>query len=142
MATDFISTTCGHEIAQDATIITIMKLTRKQKAFADKLIEHPKMSATQALRETYDIKQEGSTARTMAAQNLAKPSIQVYLEQHVDKAKLRVITLVDSEKEEIALRASEAVLDRALGKATQRTESVSVSLNFGMDLSGVTTPQD
>ena len=119
-----------------------MKLTRKQKAFADALINDPKISATQAALKTYGKPEKPTTyatANDIARTNLQNPSIQVYLEQHVDKAKFKVIELIDSEKEEIALRASEAVMDRALGKATQRTENVSVSLSFGMDLTGTTS---
>ncbi len=113
------------------------KLTRKQKAFADKIIENPKISAAQAVRETYPIKQEGSTARTMASQNLANPSIQLYLNEHVEKAKNKVVTLVDSEREEIALNASKDILDRVHGKATQRIESHSTSVNLNLSLQDI-----
>jgi phage terminase small subunit len=115
-------------------------LTLKQKAFADELLNNPKQSATKAVLKTYGTTKD-YVAKNIASENLAKPNIQVYLEQHVDKAKYRVIELIDSDKEEIALRAADSVLDRALGKATQRTESVSVSLNFGMDLTSVAEEQ-
>jgi phage terminase small subunit len=113
-----------------------MKLTRKQKAFADHLIAHPKDSATKAVRATYN-PTTYDTERALASQNLSNPQIQIYLEKHVDKAKDKVIQLIDSDKEEIALRASDSILNRALGMPTQRTENTSVSLNFGMDLGSV-----
>lgn len=113
-----------------------IKITRKQKAFADHLIENPKDSATEAAAQTYNTTSRGSAA-IVAHENLMKPNVQIYLSQHVDKARMKVLELIDSDKDEIALRASDSVLDRALGKATQRTEQISVSLSFGMDLSGV-----
>ena|ERR1035437_8940403 len=110
-----------------------LKLTRKQKAFADHLLNNPQHSATEAAAQTYEVSSRKS-AEVIASENLRRPPIQIYLEEHIDKAKIKVVELIGSEKEDIALRASESVLDRALGKATQRTEQISVSLNFGMDL--------
>lgn len=96
-------------------------LTRKQKAFADQLIANPKMSATKAALETYNTEKD-YVAKNIASENLTKPNIQLYMDEHIQKAKNRVVDLVDSEKEDIALRASDSILDRALGKATQRIE--------------------
>lgn len=110
-----------------------MKLTRKQKAFANHLINNPKDSATKAVEATYKINGNES-ARAIASQNLAKPSIQLYLDEHIDKAKNRVVQLIDSDKEEIALRASDSVLDRALGKAVQRSEVQVSGVVIGIDL--------
>lgn len=114
-----------------------MKLTRKQKAFADHLINNPKDSATEAAAQTYDVANRHS-AKVIASQNLTSPSVQVYLEKHVDKAKFKVIQLIDSDKESIALQASESVLDRALGKAIQRSEVHSTSVNLNLDLTSIT----
>jgi phage terminase small subunit len=117
-----------------------MKLTRKQKAFADTLINNPKISATQAAAQTYNTTTRGSAAIT-AHENLLKPNVQLYLSAHIDKAKNRIVTLVDSDKEEIALRASDSILDRALGKATQRIEQHSTSVNLNLDLTNITEKQ-
>jgi phage terminase small subunit len=113
------------------------KLTRKQKAFADHLINNPKQSATKAVQATYNTK-DYSTAGSIAVENLQKPAIQLYLDDHIQKAKNRIITLVDSEKEEIALRASDSILDRSLGKAVQRSEVQSTSVNLNLDLTTIT----
>lgn len=112
-------------------------LTRKQKAFADYLINNPKQSATKAAQATYNVSTK-QTAEVIASENLSKPPIQIYLNQHIDKAKNRIVTLVDSNKEDIALRASDSILDRALGKATQRVETQSTSVNLNLDLTQVT----
>lgn len=109
------------------------KLTRKQKAFADTLINNPKLSATKAALKTYNTT-DRTTASVIATENLAKPSIQIYLDKHIEKAKSKVVQLIDSDKEEIALRAADSVLDRALGKATQRTEVTTQGITLNIDL--------
>lgn len=114
-----------------------MKLTRKQKAFAQHLLNNPKDSATEAAAQAYDIKKR-HTAEQIAHENLRKPDIQLYLNEHVDKAKNRIVTLVDSQKEEIALRASDSILDRTLGKATQRTEQTTTTVSLSLSLKDIT----
>ena len=56
-------------------------LTRKQKAFADKLLEDPKISATQAVKETYNVSTNHS-AEVIANENLSKPEIMRYLQEN------------------------------------------------------------
>lgn len=116
-----------------------MKLTRKQKAFADHLLSEPKDSATEAAAQTYAVASRKS-AEVIASENLRNPAIQFYLEEHVDKAKLKVVELIDSDKEEIGLRASEAVLNRALGMPTQRTEVQSTGVTLVIDLTNSLNP--
>lgn len=120
---------------------TSTKLTHKQKAWADYLINNPKDSGTEAAAQTYNVSNRKS-AEVIASENLRRPSIQLYLEEHIDKAKYRMITLVDSEKEDIALRASDSILDRALGKATQKIEQHSTSVNLNLDLTNITSEQE
>jgi phage terminase small subunit len=113
-----------------------MKLTRKQKAFADELLSNPKLSATKAALRTYNTV-DRSTASVIATENLAKPSIQIYMDEHVDRAKNRIVTLVESDREEIALNASKDILDRVHGKATQKIESTSTSVNLNLSLTDI-----
>ena len=113
-------------------------LTRKQKNFADELLNNPKQSATRAVLKTYDTSSQ-HTAEQIAYENLRKPDVVIYLKNHVDKAKNRVVKLIDSEKEDIALRASESVLDRALGKPVQRSEVHASSVNLNLSLTDITT---
>ena len=118
-----------------------MKLTRKQKAFADVLLGNPKISATKAALQTYgkpDRPTTYDTASQIAAENLQKPSIQIYMEEHVDKARNKIVTLVNSERDEIALNASKDILDRVHGKATQRVETSSTSVNLNLSLTDIT----
>ena len=114
-----------------------MKLTRKQKAFADHLINNPRDSATDAVKVTYK-SSDYASQRAIASQNLTKPAIQFYLEEHVDKAKLKVVELINADKEEIQLRASESVLNRALGMPTQRTENHSTVVELNLNLKDIT----
>ncbi len=102
------------------------KLTRKQKAWADTYIANPKAPLTDIARQTYNVT-EASTASEISRQNLKKPEIQIYLESHIDKAKSRIIQLIDSDREDIALRASQDVIDRTHGKPTQIQQSQSIS---------------
>jgi phage terminase small subunit len=116
------------------------KLTRKQKAFADTLLNNPKISGTQAALQTYgkpDKPATYGTAQQLAYDNLMKPNIQIYMEEHVDKAKNKIVTLVNSDREEIALNASKDILDRVHGKATQRIEQHSTSVNLNLSLQDV-----
>jgi phage terminase small subunit len=110
-------------------------LTRKQKAFADYLINNPKESATEAATQTY--KGNRKSAEVIASENLRKPPIQIYLNSHIDKAKSRVVSLIDSDKEEIALKASDSVLDRALGKPLTRGVHLNATVNLEQALNSL-----
>lgn len=125
-----------------------MKLTRKQKAFADHLLNNPKDSATEAAAQTYNVSTRDS-AEVIASENLSRPSIQLYLEEHIDKAKETVVDIMNNSrilKDEpahgrLALEASKEILDRNLGKATQRVETHSTSVNLNLDLTSITDQQ-
>lgn len=112
------------------------KLTRKQKDFADYLISNPKEPATNAVMQAYAVKSR-EVAKSMASENLAKPNIVLYLDEHVDKAKRKIVDLVGSDKEDIALRASTDILDRTHGKATQQVEHKVQSININIDLTAI-----
>lgn len=118
----------------DQTTKTPVKLTRKQKAFADHLLANPKDSATKAIQEAYNVANR-QTAAVMANENLNKPNVMLYLDAHIDKAKNRIVSLIDSDKEDIALRASDSILDRSLGKAIQRSEVTTQGVSITIDLS-------
>lgn len=55
-----------------------MKITQKQKAFADYYIELG--NATEAYKKAYNCKNDG-TARTESSKNLAKPNIKNYIDE-------------------------------------------------------------
>lgn len=109
------------------------KLTRKQKAFVDTLIANPKMSVTKVVEQTYNVN-NARTASVIGAENLAKPNILAHLHASSERAEARIVELVESEKEEIALRASADILDRVHGKATQRVEQTTTGVTLTIDL--------
>lgn len=104
-------------------------LTRKQRAFADKILDNPKISNTQAYVEAYgndNVKTAGK-----AAHNLMKnPKVLQYMETYAPQAERRIIELTQSENERIALDASRDILDRTKGKAIARTESMNVNVSI------------
>lgn len=73
-------------------------------------------------------------ARVNASNLLKKPEAQLYLNEHIDKAKLTVVELLDSEKDDIRLRSAQDVLDRSHGKATQKIEQSSIGVTLTIDL--------
>lgn len=132
---------------QGSTLLNEMpKLTRKQKAFADYLIENPKASSTKAVQETYNTGSY-SSAGVQAYDNLKNPKIQKYLGIHADRAENTVIEVMDYSKKlgktgtregasyaSVALASAKEVLDRVYGKSTQRTEVISKSVSVSIDL--------
>ena len=120
------------------------KLTYKQKTFADKIINNPKDSATEAAATTYKVTNRHS-AEQIAYENLRKPEIVSYLNRHLKDAETTVLNVMyNSEKMKdepqhanIAIRSAEMVMDRVIGKPTQRVEQQSTSVNINLDLTGV-----
>ena len=121
-----------------------LKLTRKQKAFADHLIANPKHSATEAATQTYQVSNR-KTAEVIASENLRKPSIQNYLAKYDDMAQITVVDVMQNSRSlkdepahaRVALDSAKDVLDRLHGKATQRVETQSTSVNLNLDLSQI-----
>lgn len=119
----------------------VIGLTRKQKAFADALIADKKISATKVAQKVYgkpDRDMTYDTASSIASENLRKPEIMVYMQLHSGKAENRIVELIDSKREEIALQASKDVLDRVHGKATQRIEQTTKGVIININLSDST----
>lgn len=112
-------------------------LKRNSKKILDIIAGQEAQNASQAYKMVH---KEASdlTARNNVSQLLKKPEAQIYLQRHTDKARNRVVELVDSSKEEVALNASKDVLDRVFGKATQRTETHSTVVNLNLSLQDVT----
>lgn len=108
------------------------KLTRKEKAWADYTIQHPKSSGTEASLQTYNTT-DRNTAAVIAAKNIRKDNIQLYLDKHINRAQ-EVITgfmdLKDSEniqEKRLAYDSATQIIDRVAGKPTQIQQSQSIS---------------
>lgn len=133
---------------QEQQVVQEVKLTRKQKAFADELIKNPKISATQAVKQTYNTTTDNSASQ-IATANLRNPHVQIYLKTHADKAITDMIEIAEYSKQlgktgtkegasyaSVAVSVNRDILDRVHGKATQRTEVISKSVSVNIDLTG------
>lgn len=97
------------------------KLTRKQKEFCKEIQDWT--NPTQAALKVYDTT-DYSTAWAIASENLKKPKIKEFLDEHVQDAKSMIYVLSQTaEKEETRLKASQDIIDRIEGKATQRIKA-------------------
>jgi phage terminase small subunit len=127
---------------------TLKPLTRKQQIFVQHLIDHPKASAKSAAQAAYNVTTEKS-AEVIASENLRKPEIVAYLENHAQDAKSTLLEVMRYSKEHgktfskegaayaaVAVNASKDVLDRVYGKAKQQVEINSTAVTLSIDLSG------
>jgi hypothetical protein len=106
------------------------------KATVDLLNDNPKMNQTEAWIRTHGTTSRAS-ARATASKVLARPNVKIYKDNAVKSAKTRIVQLVKSNNESIALKASQDILDRTEGKAVQRTESTGKVVEVKLDLTGV-----
>lgn len=83
-----------------------------------------------------------NTARTTVQELMTKPAATIYLQQHVDKARGKIVELLDKGKDEIQLRAAQDILDREYGKAKQTTEVTSTGISLNIDLTSALTEAD
>lgn len=124
---------------QSTKLAKSLRLKPKTKQMADLLMSNPELSQTKAYLQTHNTNNV-DTARTEASKTLSKPNVQIYMDKHINKAKTRIVELIDSDKPDIALRASQDILDRSHGKATVIQESntyTDIHITLGTD-----TPQD
>lgn len=117
-----------------------MTLKTNSKRILDIIAGQEAKNATAAYKAVHPTASD-ITARTDAYKLLKKPEAQIYLQNHIDKARNKIVELVDSDKQEISLKASQDVLDRTQGKATQRIEAQSTSVNIVIDLGSNTSPE-
>lgn len=97
---------------------------------------NPKLSQTEAYIRTH-MTENRKVAGIEASKLLKKPSVQIYKDSAVRKAKKRVVSLVSSDNEQIALKASQDIIDRTEGKAQQKESTVSRVVRVEVDLTGV-----
>lgn len=112
-----------------------MTLKRNSIQILDIIAGQEAQNATAAYKLVHPAAND-NTARANSYKLMAKPEAQIYLQKHIDKARSKIVSLVDSQKENIALLASQDILDREHGKARQTTEVRSTSVAFSIDLSG------
>jgi phage terminase small subunit len=121
------------DLAMEAT----PKLTRKQSAFVQYLLENPKDSATKAAIAAYNVTTPHS-AEVMAQENMRKPAIMAVLADHAIEAENTVVEFMKQRDDKrLAFDASRDLLDRTHGKATQRMEVQSTAVSITIDLTGM-----
>lgn len=113
-----------------------LNIKPKTRQLVDNLIANPKLTQTQAYIDLHKTENR-KTAAIAASKLLQKPSVQIYRDSAISKAKRRIVSLVDSNNESIALKASDSILDRSLGKAVQRTETEGRTVHVSLDVSGL-----
>ena len=112
-----------------------MAIKPKTKAMADKLLSDPKTSATQAYIDTHKTTNR-NTAKVNSTRLLQKPEVKIYMQQHITLARNKIVELATTaSKEDTQLKASQDILDRAIGKAIQKTETTNTNLNLNVETS-------
>jgi hypothetical protein len=115
-------------------------LTRKQKAYADYKLSHPKESNTKAALETYNT-QDRTTASAIAAGNEKNQAVKSYLLKHSK----RIEDLITDKTYELTskddlnsvvegLKNARWMHDKIHGKATQKTELTVKTVELALDL--------
>lgn len=117
-------------------LIKQLGLKPKTVEMLELMENNPKLSQTEAYIQTHATNNR-KVASVEASRLLAKPTVQIYKNSIIKKAKRRIGTLIDSTNESIALKASQDVIDRTEGKAVQKTESTQKTVSVKLDLSGV-----
>jgi hypothetical protein len=108
----------------------------KTKAFIDLMLADPKLSASEAYRLVHKTNSP-ETSKVNASKLLTKTNVQIYKDSAVGKAKRRIVQLVSSDNESIALKAAQDIIDRTSGKAVQKSDITSRTVEVKLDLSGV-----
>lgn len=127
---------------KQATEFKTPKLTRKQALFVKQMIDNPKQSATEAVRQVYNTKTNGS-ARAVASENLTKPNIIMALEEHANLFESVIVGTVrdwgnaeGTRKREIALDAAKFGHDKIFGKATVKIQQSTSVVQIAINLTG------
>lgn len=118
-----------------------MALKENSKRILDIISTQTEKNATKAYKEVHT-KASDVTARTNVHQLLQKPAAQTYLQKHIDKSietKVRILDKAEKKEDDLqwqtlANTVSEQVLDRQLGKATQRVEQTTTGVTLTIDL--------
>jgi len=112
------------------TNIFWLKLTKKQKEFADEYLKT--WNGTQAALKAYNIKnKEWTTAGVIASENLRKHNVLEYLQDNAQIAASVIMELVEDKTTPAAVRlwASKDVLDRAWYKPVERIQELNLNVN-------------
>jgi len=113
-----------------------LRLRPKTIELIEMLQNDKKLTQTEAYMRLHDVK-DRRVAQANASRVLSSDSARVYSDAAVGKAKRRIVSLVQSRNENTALKASQDILDRNEGKAVQKSENLTRTVEVKLDLSGV-----
>lgn len=116
-------------------------LKKNSKDVLDIIAGQTKRNAREAYNQIHP-NASHATALVNSAQLLAKPEAQIYLQEHVSKAKQTVVALMDSDKDEMRFKASEAILNRELGTPTQTIIKQTTGVTLTIDLTSALAVTD
>ncbi|SRR6266542_1796458 len=124
-------------MTKKSTVSPLKPLTAKEKIMADAFLNSgKKISKVKAVMEAYPNANYVS-ARSMAAENFAKPRIQAYLADHEEEAQQTIVEMMNQRDDKrLALDAAKDIQDRVHGKAKQMVEVNSTSVSMSIDLTG------
>lgn len=106
------------------------KLKPNEKIFADQYLKHGVKA--RAVRESGSKAVSTSAQTQIANDHLKKAKVIAYLESMQDKAVNKIDSLIDSEREDIALKASTEVLDRTGIVKSSKKEIHKTTLNVNL----------
>lgn len=119
-----------------ANLARQLGIKQKTKDVIDEMLEKPNELPRDIYMKHHKTTNK-NTASTAMNKLLKKPSVIGYRDAAVGKAKRRIVSLVDSTNESIALKAADSIIDRNEGKAVQKTENTSRTVRVSLDLSGL-----
>lgn len=115
-------------------------LTRKQEAFVQELLSDKKISATEAVRRTYNATTNHS-AEVIAHENLRKPEIVSRLGQASDLVESALVNTVKEwstsdkvNERSLAMDSAKFIHDKVHGKATQKIEQTSSVVRISINM--------
>lgn len=126
-------------IDKRGAIASELGITEKTKKFYDEVIDNPRMGQVEAYKNTHDTTHHTNpnSADVAASRLLKSDKYAIYKASVVGRAKRRIASLVNSDNENIALKASQDIIDRTEGKATQKNEVTSRTVHVSLDVTGV-----
>jgi len=108
----------------------------KTQEFIDNLLANPNKS----IADVYMMNHKTTSRRNASIAGgklLKKPAVIGYKDAAVGKAKRRIVQLVDSNNENISLKAAQDIIDRNEGKAVTKQEITQKTVSVKLDLQGL-----
>ena len=101
-------------------------ITRKQKKWADAYLDgKPKVQAALLAYDTKDYR----TASVIGAENMTKPRVLEYLQQHAEAVASNMVKLaLTAKNQQVQVNAGKDVLDRAGYKPVDKSQSVNLNI--------------